>query len=92
MRCVARNKRHHFKGGWISRKYGICIVVSKLFIMSWEISFSGGGKGKPQSLNNTCIQRERERSEGKKNVCGEEGTLVPNVIELIIFIIQSGSA
>ena len=32
------------------------------------------------NLNNTRTQRERGKSERKKNVCGGIGTLVPNVI------------
>ena len=34
------------------------------------------------NLNNTHTQRERGRDERKKNVCGEKGTLVPNVIAI----------
>ena len=32
------------------------------------------------NLKNTRTQRERGRSDGKKNVCGGKVTLVPNVI------------
>ena len=39
----------------------ICIIVSKLFIIGWEISFIGGGKGKPQPKQHPYTKREGKK-------------------------------
>ena len=45
-------------------KYSICIVVSKWFIVGWEVSFNGGGKGKP-------VHKERGEEVRERRMCVE---------------------